>query len=131
MMSWNEKRLQEIAAEHPNDGKRFYQTYSLENKVSLNAILTDRGYEPIRYFFEMDRPLDEIPEAVLPEGIEVRPAKKEDYRRIWDASIDAFRDHWGFHSQKRKIIYHTAPPATSNPISGRSPGMVTRWLPAS
>ncbi|MBG0787177.1 MAG: GNAT family N-acetyltransferase [Anaerolineaceae bacterium] len=110
MMAWNEKRLQTISAEHPNDGKRFYQTYSLENKVSLNAILKDMGYEPTRYFFEMNRPLDEIAEAVLPEGIEVRPAKKEDYRKIWDASIDAFRDHWGFSEPEEEdyISYSTS-----------------------
>ncbi len=121
MMGWNEKRLQEIAAEHPNDGKRFYQTYSLENKVSLNAILTDMGYEPIRYFFEMDRPLDEIPEAVLPEGIEVRPAKKEDYRRIWDASIDAFRDHWGFSQPEEEdyISYSHFPLLSTRSLAGR------------
>ncbi|QRN83237.1 GNAT family N-acetyltransferase [Chloroflexota bacterium] len=110
MMGWNEKRLQIIAAEHPNDGKRFYQTYSLENKAELNAILKDMGYEPTRYFFEMNRPLDEIPEAVLPEGIVVRPAKESDYRKIWDASIEAFRDHWGFSQPEEEdyISYSTS-----------------------
>ena len=110
MMDWNENRLREIAAEHPEDGKRLFQTYSLENKENLNAILKDMGYEPIRYFFEMDRPLDDIPEATLPEGIEVRPAQKEDYRKIWDASIDAFRDHWGFSQPEEEdyISYSTS-----------------------
>jgi len=104
MMGWNEKRLAIIAADHPADGKRFYQSYSLENKTAMNTLLQAMGYEPIRYFFEMDRPLDEIPEATLPEGIEVRPAQKEDYRKIWDSSIDAFRDHWGF-SQPQEEDY--------------------------
>ncbi len=110
MMDWNEKRLQVIAAEHPEDGKRYYQSYSLENKEKLNAILKEMGYQPNRYFFEMDRPLDDIPEVALPEGIEVRPAQKEDHRRIWNASIDAFRDHWGFSQPQEEdyISYSTS-----------------------
>ena len=110
MMGWNEQHLMAIAAEHPKDGKRFYQSYSLENKDKFNAILNAMGYRPNRYFFEMDRPLDTIAEATLPKGIEVRPAKKEDYRKIWDASIDAFRDHWGFSEPEEEdyISYSTS-----------------------
>jgi GNAT superfamily N-acetyltransferase/uncharacterized protein YuzB (UPF0349 family) len=95
MMGWNEKNLLKIASEHPEDGKRFFQSFTLANKDKFNAILKAMGYQPARYFFEMDRPLDEIPEAHLPEGIEVRPVKKEDYRKVWDAANEAFRDHWG------------------------------------
>ena len=110
MLGWGEKHLREIAAGQPNDGKRFFQTYSLENKEKLNAILKDMGYKPARYFFEMNRPLDVIPEADLPEGIEARPAKKEDYRKVWDASIEAFRDHWGFSEPKEEeyVSYTTS-----------------------
>ena len=32
----------------------------------------------------------------MPEGLEVRPAKPEHYRVIWEADVEAFRDHWGF-----------------------------------
>ena len=110
MISWNEKHLREIAADHPRDGKRFFQTYSLENTEKLNTILKGMGYQPTRYFFEMDRPLDVLPEAALPEDIEVRPAQKKDYRKIWDASIEAFRDHWGFAEPEEEeyISYSTS-----------------------
>ena len=53
------------------------------------------GYRRIRYSFEMRRPLDEpIPPAPLPEGLELRPVRPEDHRRIWDANAEAFQDHW-------------------------------------
>ena len=53
------------------------------------------GYARIRYGFQMRRPLDEpILDAELPAGIELRPVREEDHRRIWDADIEAFRDHW-------------------------------------
>jgi mycothiol synthase len=44
----------------------------------------------------MSRSLEDIPEAELPEGIEARPVKMEDTLKIWEASVEAFRDHWGF-----------------------------------
>jgi ribosomal protein S18 acetylase RimI-like enzyme len=35
-----------------------------------------------------------IPAVTLPVGIEVRQVRPEDHRAIWDADIEAFRDHW-------------------------------------
>ncbi len=37
---------------------------------------------------------DPIPDATLPDGPEVRPVSEADHRRIWDADVEAFRDHW-------------------------------------
>ena len=53
------------------------------------------GYRPARYHFEMRRPLGEpIPELPLPDGLESRPVLPGDHRRIWDADVEAFLDHW-------------------------------------
>jgi hypothetical protein len=47
--------------------------------------------------FEMTRPLEgDIPDAPLPEGLEVRAVTPDRYRQICDADIDAFRESWGF-----------------------------------
>jgi ribosomal protein S18 acetylase RimI-like enzyme len=44
----------------------------------------------------MVRPnLDDIPAAPMPPGLEVRPVQTEHLRAIWDADLEAFRDHWG------------------------------------
>ena len=60
-------------------------------------MLESAGYTPARYSNNMVRPsLDDIPDFPLPPGLEVRPARPEHYRRIWDAQIEAFQDHWGF-----------------------------------
>ena len=54
-----------------------------------------RGYRVVRYGMEMVRDLAmPIPEALLPAGLEVRPVRPEDHRRIWAADTEAFRDHW-------------------------------------
>ncbi len=53
------------------------------------------GFEPFRYHFDMRRPLgDPIPEAALPEGLEIRPVTPDHHRPIWKADEEAFRDHW-------------------------------------
>ena len=96
MIDWCESRLETIAADHPNDSKQSFQTYSTDRKKPFNQLLESSGYQAARYFFEMSRPLIDIPAAALPEGVEIRPVLEKDIRKIWDASIEAFRDHWGF-----------------------------------
>ena len=66
-----------------------------ESNAGSGAFAEALGYEPIRYFFEMHRRLDEpIPDLPLPAGLELRPVLEADHRRIWDANEEAFEDHW-------------------------------------
>jgi len=54
-----------------------------------------RGYRVTRYGFEMRRRVgDPITQGALPDGLEVRPVRPDDYRTIWDADVEAFRDHF-------------------------------------
>jgi mycothiol synthase len=96
MINWCQGRLSEISQEHPQDSQRFFQTYSSSFKPAYNAILESLGYEPARYFIEMSRSLEDIPEAELPDGITTRPVPQEDWGAVWKASVEAFRDHWGY-----------------------------------
>jgi mycothiol synthase len=86
IINWCEARLREIAAEHPQDSKRYFQTYSNEFKVRFNTILESLGYTAERFFIEMSRPLEDIPTAELPQGIQVRQVQPGEERKIWDAS---------------------------------------------
>jgi mycothiol synthase len=53
------------------------------------------GYVAIRYGFVMRRDLSApIPDAPMPAGLETRPVTPEQHRRIWEAGVEAFRDHW-------------------------------------
>lgn len=93
---WCENRLKTIAETHPQDSQRFLQTFSNEIKTDYNQLLEAIGYEAARYGFSMKRSLEDIPTAELPEGIEARPVQEADWRNVWDAANEAFRDHWGF-----------------------------------
>lgn len=98
MMLRNEGRLREIAANHPQDEPRYFQTWASETEFSTHALAKSQGYQPIRYGFEMIRDLsDPFPEALMSDGLEVRPVKEAQIRTIFNASNEAFRDHWGYH----------------------------------
>ena len=70
------------------------------------------GYRVVRYGFEMRRPLSEaLPVAPLPDGLEIRPVRPQDHRRIWDADVEAFDDHWerGKRVEEDYVRWFTAP----------------------
>ena len=97
MFRWCEDRLREIAADHPRDGNRYFNCFTADTQPGKEALFQSEGYEPIRHFVEMARPLgDELPEVPMPPDLEVRPVEEEHIRLIWEASTEAFRDHWGF-----------------------------------
>jgi mycothiol synthase len=59
------------------------------------AFAAGAGYSPIRYHYEMRRDLSApIPDAPVPDGLEIRPVEPEHHRAIWLADAEAFRDHW-------------------------------------
>jgi mycothiol synthase len=75
---------------------KFLQVDPLESEKDLIALLESRGYQPVRYEIYMVRDLSEpFPQAPMPAGLEVRPVKPEHLRHIFEASNEAFRDHWG------------------------------------
>ena len=97
MLGWIEGRLREIATTHPAEIKKYYAGFVEQGEVGCAAMLEKSGYQAARYIFQMIRPgLDNITDFPLPAGLEVRPVLPEHYRAIWDADIEAFRDHWGF-----------------------------------
>ncbi len=74
----------------------FYQAVASDKAVGTIALLEQEGYLPVRHFYEMVRPhLEEIPEARLPPGIEVRPVQPEHYRQLWEAVQENFAGLWG------------------------------------
>jgi mycothiol synthase len=103
LLRFNEERLMQIAMELKKSGKLSAKTTCLLDNFAMSTetqrinLLERRGYQPVRYSFEMVRPdLENIPELPLPDGVEVRPVKPEHLRMIWEASNEAFRDHWGY-----------------------------------
>jgi mycothiol synthase len=91
-----ETRLRTIAADHP-PGDKLLDTFGADQAPERDALLRRRGYEPVRYFYSMVRPgVDDLPDAPLPAGLEIREVQPEQLPAIWAADQEAFRDDWGF-----------------------------------
>jgi GNAT superfamily N-acetyltransferase len=99
LQTWNETRLREIAAGH-DSSEKLLEAWAGDRNEGATALIRAAGYEPITYMAEMVRPtVDDLPDHPLPEGLEIRPVREEDMRAIWEADVDAFRDHWGYVEQ--------------------------------
>ncbi|HVF99788.1 MAG TPA: GNAT family N-acetyltransferase [Chloroflexia bacterium] len=96
LVRWAEGRAREIEAGGTGDGEAFVSTFVDGKATAQEKLLAGEGYQPVRYSYYMETPdLDHIPDVPVPPGLEIRPATPERYRAIWDASSEAFRDHWG------------------------------------
>jgi mycothiol synthase len=103
LLNFNEERLHQIAtqlkesSELPADAPCLLDNFVSSTETARINLLERRGYQAVRYAFNMIRPnLENIPELPLPPGVEIRPVKLEHMRQIWEASNEAFRDHWGY-----------------------------------
>jgi GNAT superfamily N-acetyltransferase len=96
LFAWDEQRLREIAAEHDAPDKLF-EVFVNDRNVAATALAREGGFEAITYGAEMVRPsVDDLPDHRLPDGVEIRPATEDQLRAIWEADVEAFRDHWGY-----------------------------------
>jgi mycothiol synthase len=91
-----EARLRTIATDHPAVEKLF-ETFGGDSAPERESLLEGIGYEPVRHGYAMLRPtVDDLPDAPLPEGLEIRDVLPEHLPAIWAADQEAFSDAWGF-----------------------------------
>ncbi len=96
LLDWIDDRARAIAPRMPADRERWIHVFGWDGDPYAARLFAKRGYEPVRRFYEMVRPtLDDIADAPLPDGIELRLVTRDDFRAIWEADNDMFRDHWG------------------------------------
>ncbi len=100
LLDANLVRARERAAAEPGDGPIQAAAGAEEGETGARALLDASGFTVVRHFFLMRRPnLADIAEVALPAGLEVRPVRQADHRIIFDAEVEAFRDHWGAMTQ--------------------------------
>lgn len=98
LLAWNVRRATERAAAEPPGMSAVAMGFAEEQETGNLALLAGTGFELARHFFLMHRErLDDVPDAPLPDGIELRPVTPDQHRMIFDAENEAFRDHWGSH----------------------------------
>jgi ribosomal protein S18 acetylase RimI-like enzyme len=102
LLQRNQQRAMDLAqstknASTPSNAGDLFESHANSFQPRHQALLEQAGFTVVREGYSMRRPnLENIPDLPLPEGLEIRPARPEQYRQIWEASQEAFRDHWGY-----------------------------------
>ncbi|HET58798.1 MAG TPA: hypothetical protein ENN32_00315, partial [Chloroflexi bacterium] len=74
MLAFVEERQREVAASVIDDKPKWFSVWKKEIAHQSLAFFKAKGYEPQRYFFLMNRPIDKpLGEHPLPEELEIRP----------------------------------------------------------
>ena len=98
LLGWAERHALEIVrtrAIESVDLPQFMGFGIVESNPAAMAFAGSTGYARVRYGFQMHRALSEpIVDKPFPAGIELRPVRPEHHRQIWDADVEAFRDHF-------------------------------------
>jgi mycothiol synthase len=99
MLELMEAHARVLASGDPAPDK-VLQTIGGDSAPQLEAHVLAAGFEPARHGYVMVRPhVDDLPDAPLPEGLEIRAVRPEDLRKIYDAAVEAFQDAWGATEQ--------------------------------
>ncbi len=97
LLEWNEAVARVIASGTSRGGEGMYESWANFEENEWKSLLLEEGYEPYNHLLEMIRPdLENIPDLPLPEGVEVRPARPEHYRAIWEMAKESMKDHRDF-----------------------------------
>ena len=102
-------------------GARALSAWPDELQAGAVALYEGEGFGIVRYGFLMVRDLTEpIPDRDLPDSLEIRPVLEDRPPPIWDADVEAFRDHWG-RSERTEADYARwfTTGARHRPVAGR------------
>ncbi len=114
IIAWGEGRMREVSQERSVEVKLRSSTRA-EQCDSPSQTLRDRiarlqshGFIADRYFFSMERSLDEpIPEPCLPVGFTIRPVKSNEDDEAWvELFNQSFIDHWNHHDLTLESYKH-------------------------
>jgi len=96
LLSWAERRAADGNAARsmgPPDLPHVVFSWADVEVEGVARFAETNGYAPDGYGILMARTLaDPLPDVPLPAGIELRPVRPEDHRRIWEADNEAFLD---------------------------------------
>ncbi len=97
LLDWSEERARQLMLRAPKGARVTMQRSAVEAHVEARKLFLAQGFEVARHVLEMEIELAEPPPPpVWPRGITVRPCTPdEDFRAMYVAADEAFRDHWG------------------------------------
>ena len=95
VLTWGTDRARELLTAHDHELPRFVRVAQYDWVEDAHALYRANGFSPVRWFEDLLRPLDDLPDAPTPPGVRIEPwdaARREEARLVKNA---AFADHWG------------------------------------
>jgi len=103
MLHYQEDNLRHISKNLLKEGiitketLRYFENFVSDTESGKEAFLHKKGYTAVRYAYSMMRPFsDPIQVTPMPEGLEIRTVPRDQFRKVWEADQEAFKDHWGY-----------------------------------
>ncbi|MGZ8755197.1 MAG: GNAT family N-acetyltransferase [Acidimicrobiia bacterium] len=106
LLTWQMERGREILAAAPPGLPRYLSTMAYDFEKEAIALYEKHGLVPVRYSYELNRPLTVIPPVPATPGIDIvawDPERDEELRQVTNA---AFADHWGSTPVDRDAWVH-------------------------
>jgi len=96
LITWAEARAHQILAAVPPELDRVIRSGVEEHRTTLRQELADAGFEAVRSFATMRRPLTDLPTLPpLPAAVTVEPWTPQRDAATRVANNESFADHWG------------------------------------
>jgi mycothiol synthase len=94
LFGWLDARLESIGTGLSEPRPQYASAFTWDDNTLATAWFEAHGWRTVAKGYEMlRRPLADIPDLGLPDGLEVRPVTSADASREWDAIVDGFHDH--------------------------------------
>jgi mycothiol synthase len=95
LLAWSLGRAEERLRARDHDLPRYVRVDAYDFLDANHRLYARMGFEPIRWFEELVRPLEDLPAVVVPEGLELRPWPDDREEELRIVHNEAFADHWG------------------------------------
>ncbi len=102
LMEWAVPRATDQLRSSGRELPRFVRVGHYDFQLGSQRLFETIGFVPVRYFVDLIRSLSDLPEVVVPDGINVIPWPLDRSEDIRQAKNVAFADHWGSTPQGRK-----------------------------
>ncbi len=95
LLAWGSERATQRLLAIDNDLPKFVRVSSLDFVESAQRLFRRLGFEPVRWFEELLRPLQSLPEPRVPDGLRIIPFPVDRTDEVRVAKNASFSDHWG------------------------------------
>ena len=100
LFAYNERHARALAGQDLREGSRVLVLWANDEENEWKALALAHGYRPVQHEIDLVRSLEDILEAPLPAGVEVRPVTPNDYRAVWNTGREASRWMWNYSESR-------------------------------